>query len=105
MLLFKPGVKLKGVRPEIAAALITIHSIIEKYGEVVITAVTDGQHSVGSKHYIGCAVDVRSTHLNEEQKQEVFKQLKTALTDEFVILLERTPEHYHIQYAHNVEIL
>lgn len=67
----------------------------------VITSVWDQLHSEESLHYIGCAGDVRSHYLSEEEKDEVLEKARRELGDEYDLLLESryTPnEHFHLEW-------
>jgi hypothetical protein len=100
---FKPGVKLRGVRPETVAALAVAAPIMAPYGEFVVTSVMEGRHAPTSKHYIGCAFDVRTKHLKPGEAEEIAAALRAALTDEFFVLVE--PDHIHVQFGKKGEVL
>jgi hypothetical protein len=66
-----------------------------------ITSLNDSTHMLGSKHFIGRAVDLRSHHLPEADRAEFHHKLRVALGPQFTVLYEspRKPnEHYHIQF-------
>lgn len=94
----KPGVSLRGAAPEILFALGTIGAILYQFSltEAWITSCTDGQHSRGSLHYIGHAVDVRSRDLSAPSLAQAVKQMQDALGAEFDVVAEST--HLHIEY-------
>ena len=98
---FKPGVKLGGLQPEMALAALVIETTMRDYGAVVITSACDGEHSDGSLHYKGRALDFRSQHLAPHHKDIVFKALRHNLGAEFDVLLEDRAgenEHFHVEY-------
>lgn len=93
-------------RAEILRAYIkAIQPIFLNHGKLAI--ITSGsekfKHSAKrSRHYSGDALDLRSKHLDNDKKMEVLEELKEALGDDFVVLLEglgKPYEHYHIHYA------
>lgn len=103
MIIIKKGVKISGIAPEVILAINIIDSILSpKNYDTVITSVKDGKHSHGSKHYSGLAVDFRSKHIaSDDLKKEYLMQFKSALGEEFDVLLEnlgKTQEHYHVEY-------
>jgi len=97
MITLKKGVSLAGVRPEITIALHVAASILIDLGyDTVVTSVCDGKHGRASLHYIGCAVDIRTRHIPEDQRQKVRDMIAEALGAEFDVILEST--HIHIEF-------
>jgi len=97
MLSYKPGVKLFGLKTEILAAIAVAESVYTHYGvPCVVTSVTEGEHSPGSRHYIGQAIDIRTRNVpNEAMLSKIVVSIKDALTDEYDVVLETT--HLHIE--------
>jgi hypothetical protein len=62
--------------------------------ELVITSALEGQHSPGSLHFYGLALDFRTRYFSEYEAQQAFVRLTEALPD-FIIVLEET--HIHVQ--------
>ncbi len=94
---FKDGVKAQGMNPEILLALIIVEGIYKDFHqELVITAITDGKHKEGSKHYDGDAVDTRTRYFNASEKELVYKDIKDALSDEYDVIWHTT--HFHIEF-------
>ncbi|MCW8961220.1 MAG: hypothetical protein OQK29_06630 [Ignavibacteriaceae bacterium] len=96
---FKPGVKIKEVKPEMLFAAMVADEIWREFGRpegVTITSVTDGKHSKNSLHYEGLAIDLRTRYFNGQQKKKAVELLKQSLTDEFDVVLERT--HIHVEH-------
>ena len=93
----KRGVRVLGIRPELVLALVAAEPIFAKKGvELVVTSVIDGRHSVGSLHYTGAAIDLRSRDLTDKDKEEVKVQLVHALGMDYDVLLESN--HFHIEF-------
>lgn len=92
----KDGVELQ-LQPVMIDALMTIAGVFAKHNvDLVVTAGTDGTHMVGSKHYTGNAVDLRSRHLIVVQKALILSDMKQALGNDFDCLLEG--DHFHVEY-------
>jgi len=99
ILRIKEGVDLLGFQPQISLAITvaySCYSAVEKDGECVITSCSDGQHSRGSRHYIGLAFDLRTRNLNDEQKEALYGMIKECLTNQYDVVLEKT--HIHVEY-------
>jgi len=109
MIIFKRGVTLQGVRPEIVLAIHVFDGCMARYGvDAYITSIVEGTHSKQSKHYFGCAFDGRSHDLTEDQKDKVLEAMKLSLTYEFTVLLEKRGEeneHFHIQFGKKGQVL
>lgn len=68
---------------------------------VQITAISNGQHMTGSRHYRGEAVDIRSKSFQSADAKRWFcDELAAALGPRFTVLLEsagQANEHVHVQ--------
>jgi len=103
MLEIKRGVSLYGLRPEILVALQVAQSVFDQQGfKTIITSASDGEHSRGSLHYLGLAIDLRVKHIPHDRiKKDVANMIRARLGKEFDVVLEGlgTPyEHIHIEY-------
>ena len=88
----KPGVRFDKDSLALGRLLATLLTL-DFNGEVVITAGSDGQHMIGSRHYTGQAIDIRSFNLSDpEGFRGVFER---ALGPKFRVLLES--DHIHAQ--------
>jgi hypothetical protein len=95
--MIKNGVNPTGIKEEILLALLLIQPLFTRRGySMVITSLLDGQHSRGSLHYKGLAVDLRRRHLSEEHVKEIFEEMKESLGSRYDVVLESS--HYHIEY-------
>lgn len=99
----KKGVSILGLKPEMVIGTIIAKSIFDNHNFVfVITSGTEWEHGDYSRHYLGYAIDVRSSDIpTSPQKHTVLKELRIVLGDEFKATLEHeneTGEHYHISY-------
>lgn len=96
--MIKPGVDLRGLTPQMAVAYtIALDVYREKVGMVcVITSASDGKHGPNSLHYSGKALDLRMNSLRPEQIHPVYVALKTALGEQFDVVLES--DHIHVEW-------
>lgn len=93
----KNGVKVHGLSNEIMLAVFVCIGVYEKYGEeLVITSITDGQHSGTSLHYSGNAIDIRTRYFDEKEIEVVAGDIRSRLTGDYDIVVEKT--HIHIEY-------
>lgn len=101
MLIFKVGVKLTDLKPQIVLAIMCIESF---YSEInvpcVITSCNDGVHSNVSLHFSGNAVDIRTKNY-PDNKHVLRDNIKIALGDNFDVVFEAEGtdnEHLHVEY-------
>jgi len=95
----KPGVRLLGLAPQLVLALHAAAGVYEVTGkakEMVVTSCSDGKHSPTSLHYVGHAVDLRTSNLPPERVQKVTNRLREVLGDEFDVVLEA--DHIHVEW-------
>lgn len=64
--------------------------------DAVITAIFDGGHMIGSKHYEGKAFDMRKSNFSETERKEFFRELTIELGSDFDVVEEAT--HFHIEF-------
>ena len=96
-MIIKDGAILSGLDIRMRAALKIADKIYKDYDqELAITSGLDGTHSVGSLHYYGLAIDIRTRYFNDATKNAVYVALKQELQNNYVIILEKT--HIHIQW-------
>ena len=94
MLFLKPGVRLIGIRPELVIAVIAAERVYEKAGhDFTITTCVDGQHSRGSLHYAGAAIDVRT---RDVPAGDLPKLVSRILGPDFDVVLET--DHVHLEF-------
>lgn len=99
----KPGVRLKGLSPQMVLAAMVVDDLYKKRGlECVITSGNDSKHMLGSLHYSGNALDFR-THYQELNHLEIDlrDEIRECLGPDFDVVLEGvgTPgEHIHLEY-------
>ena len=97
MLLLKAGVRITGMRPEILLAAVAAERVYDEAGhDFTITACVDGKHMVGSLHYAGAAIDVRTRDIPLADVQKLIARIKACLGDDFDVLLE--VDYLHIEF-------
>lgn len=86
-----------GLQIEMRPALIWAEEIWKENGqELVVTSATDGEHSAGSLHYYGYAVDFRSRYFSADVAAKVAKRLQRVLGSKYQVVLHST--HIHVEY-------
>ena len=93
----KSGVDLTGVSWRLFLAAVLIEPIFIRRGvELVITSGVDGEHSEGSLHEKGLALDFRSHDL--PAPASVLTEIRNTLEPlGYAVLLESN--HFHVQYT------
>lgn len=66
----------------------------------IITSTTDGRHMLGSKHYKGLAVDLRTRDLTMEVRSRYYFALSYALRKLCDVVAET--DHIHVEYSPSV---
>lgn len=92
----KPGVDIRGVRPEIVLAMIVVEPIIEKHAPFVVTSVCEGTHKPTSLHYSGFAIDIRTRDVDQAMVRPLVQELQAALGIQFDVVLEG--DHVHLEF-------
>lgn len=102
---FKAGVSIRNIQPEILLALTIADQTFSELGfDTIVTSGTDGTHSVGSRHYTGHALDLRSKHLPDTiTKLAIGDTIADRLEPlgDYSCFLEHlggAQEHFHLQF-------
>ena len=96
-MILKDGVDILGIKSETLMAIIIADSVWTKHcQELVLTSVTDSQHSKYSRHNTGFAFDCRTRYFNEDEKVDVLMELREALGSHFNVIVHST--HIHVSY-------
>lgn len=101
MINLKSGVDLNGLKPEMLMGVMIVASVYEQLGyDCIPTSVNDGEHSIGSLHYVGLAADFRIRHVPESDRETLHQVIRDALGEQFDAVLE--PTHIHVEYQPKV---
>jgi len=97
----KPGAvwsPLAGLHIEMRRALIAAETVFKAHGvELVVTSGLDGEHSAGSYHYYGLAVDLRTRQIpTVAEVQQIAQELRAALGSPYDVVVEG--DHLHLEY-------
>lgn len=93
----KHGVRMRGIRTELVAAMLAADAACRDADiDCVVTSVTDGVHSRGSRHYAGAAFDLRIRELPPGGAGRLRADLADRLGGDFDVLLEDS--HIHVEY-------
>lgn len=93
----KSGVKLKGLKPEMALAATVVESVYQHFHhECTITSALDGKHSTNSLHYSGNALDFRTRDISSNITLNLRKTVEDRLGPEFDVVLEQ--DHLHVEF-------
>ena len=98
----KPGVRIYGMRPETLFAAFVADGVWQRVdgGEATMTSGGDGQHMRASKHYSGCAFDLRVCK-DIATTAKAVRELAIALGADFDVLHESigtANEHVHVEF-------
>ena len=93
----KAGVVLWPLREEMRPALIVAGKVYKKYGrELLITSGLEGNHSDGSLHPYGYAIDTRIWYWRKKTQKKVADEIREELPFPFDVVLEKN--NIHIEY-------
>lgn len=100
ILALKSGVgaaRIAGMTPQAALGIVICYTVYASHGyDLTVTCVTDGKHSNASLHYIGNAWDMRSNTIPAAKREEIRLACKTALGDDYDVIVEG--DHIHAEY-------
>jgi hypothetical protein len=93
----KKGASLAGLQIQMRKVLIEADALWKENGqELVVTEGTGGTHSVGSLHYYGYALDLRTRDFDDAIKPGIAAALKGAVGKDYDVILHKT--HIHVEY-------
>jgi len=100
----KEGASLQGLNIKMKSALVEADRVWKEYGQdLVVTSGTDGEHSAGSLHYYGYALDLRTKYFPPGVVHDVAMDLTESLgriSARFQVFVHTT--HIHVEYDINV---
>lgn len=102
-MLFKAGVSLTGLVPQMVLALQQMEWLYDKIAgaELVVTSVNDGKHMDGSLHYQGRAADLRVHDIEVLAMMKIVSMAKERLDAHFDVVYEfpgTSNAHLHVEY-------
>ena len=96
----KDGVVMTGLQLPMRLALIAADQIWREHGhELTVTEGTGGEHSAGSLHYYGYAVDLRASEnwgYEQDDVGDMVKKLKQALGGDYNVIVHKS--HVHVEW-------
>lgn len=93
----KAGVIMAGLKIEMRHVLKVAESIYSKHGQqLTVTSALDGEHSCGSLHYYGYALDFRTRFWDKIEAEQVTTELRNELGQDYFVLFEG--DHIHVHY-------
>ena len=95
----KEGVVLFGLDPRMRWALIEAERLWKKYGieeGVTVTSGLEGEHSAGSLHYYGLALDFRTRYFTPLEKDDLAMELINCLSGSYDVIVHKT--HIHVEW-------
>ena len=96
--MIKPGVDVRGLKPEMVLAYNIACEVFGRYSkQAIITCGLDGKHMPGSKHYTGEALDLRTRHLDMRLRPVLAEDYSKALGPQYDVVLEDNPPHIHVE--------
>jgi hypothetical protein len=103
MIHYKPGVSIRGLKPEMLIGLDLAEWAYGQAGaECIVTSATDGEHKADSLHYVGLAVDLRTHHVAPSKQAALLARLRDVLEPlgfELILEDEHGPnEHLHVEH-------
>jgi len=96
--MFKHSTRFAGTHLKIYSVFDDIDAIWQRIAgkEPIITSANDGQHMVGSFHFVGKAIDLRTRNLSNSEARVILRELKLRLGTGYDIILES--DHLHLEY-------
>ena len=94
----KAGVNIQGLHISMQKVMKAAELIYKRHNqESFITSGMEGNHSAGSYHYFGMALDYRTRFFeNDSESIQVAKEIQEELGLQYTALFEK--DHIHIQY-------
>jgi hypothetical protein len=83
----KPGTRIQGIRPELVLGLCIANTVFTSRNYIL---------TIQSIHHVGCAADLRVSHILPEQRLQLRDALDIALGPEFAVKL--LPTHLNIEF-------
>lgn len=95
----KPGANIEGIDIRMRPALVYADKIWRELGRlegVTVTCGMDGEHSAGSLHYYGLALDFRTHYFSVEETVQAAVQLEDSLGSDYDVIVHGS--HIHVEF-------
>lgn len=98
--ILKPGVDFREVEmhPRMLEADILVRQVFFAQGYPTVITSAIREHSVGSLHAEGKAVDYRTRHVPAYIMKRIHQIVISVLGGEFDVVLKDSPPHLHVEY-------
>lgn len=94
----KSGASLVGLQLEMRKVLVVADLIWRQHNQgLTVTEGTGGEHSAGSLHYYGLAVDLRIWGFDDIEAGVVATELQEAVGGDYDVILHKG-SHIHVEY-------
>lgn len=101
MIHIKEGVTCENIKPILIDGLLTLAVLFHQHEVLlVVTALKDGTHKVGSLHYRGYAADIRARDIPDWMRPYLLDAMHETLGLAWDVILELKDGvyHYHVEY-------
>ena len=96
-LILKNTTRLFNLQPQTAIGIVVCANFFDEIGKhCIVTSAWDSQHRPGSLHYVGCAFDLRTRHLDDIEASAVADEIRNRLGRDFDVVLES--DHIHVEW-------
>ena len=93
----KKGAVLAGLDLRMRVVLKNANQIWSLHGqELWVTAGLNGEHSAGSLHYYGLALDFRSRYFDKRTIERIVEELEKSLGKNYDVVIHKS--HIHVEY-------
>ena len=95
----KPGANIEGIDIRMRPALIYADKLWRELGRpegVTVTCGMDGEHSAGSLHYYGLALDFRTHYFGTVEKMKAANALEHSLGSDYDVIVHGS--HIHVEF-------
>ena len=95
---------IKGLDLRMRVVMKKVEKIYKAHGhDLTITCGLDGEHSAGSMHYYGLALDFRTRWWGDEEAEQVAQEIRHELDHTFYVAFEKNHIHVNLIYRYAVE--
>lgn len=93
------GASIAGIKPEAVIGMMVAKSVFDaRHQPFQLSSGLEGRHGRNSLHFVGLAFDISAREVSEDLYQILTAQLSEHLGDEFDVVFETDPDHWHIEF-------